>query len=64
MKRQRLLRHLREQGCTVVREGGDHTHVMNPANRRLSSVPRHREIKPNTVRTICKQLDIPVPAER
>jgi mRNA interferase HicA len=64
MKRQQLLRHLREHGCEVVGEGGRHTRVHNPANGQRSVVPRHREIKPTIVREVCKQLGIPVPRER
>ena len=28
---------------------------------RPTAIPRHREIKPGTVRTICRQLDVPLP---
>ena len=38
--------------------------VFNLANNRLGRIPRHREIKPSLVRTICKQLDVPYPSER
>jgi len=34
MKRVDLLRHLREQGCEVLREGGRHTVAFNPANHK------------------------------
>jgi DNA-directed RNA polymerase subunit H (RpoH/RPB5) len=34
---------------------------LNPANRKITSVPRHREVKENTARAIFKQLDIPPP---
>jgi predicted RNA binding protein YcfA (HicA-like mRNA interferase family) len=62
MKRPRLLHHLRDHGCTVVGEGGRHTKVLNPANRRRSVVPRHPEIPKELVRKICKQLDVPPPS--
>ena len=61
MKRRDLLRHLRQQGCQFVREGGDHSIWENPANNRRSSVPRHREILDYTAIKICKQLGIPNP---
>jgi hypothetical protein len=32
---------------------------INPANRKMASVPRHREIKEFTARAIFKQLEIP-----
>lgn len=61
MKLRELERHLREYGCVFFREGGAHTVWQNPANRKISSVPRHREIKEGTVRGICRQLEIPLP---
>ena len=61
MKLRDLDRHLRGQGCVLFREGGAHTVWLNPANRKIASVPRHREIKDGTVRGICKQLDIQQP---
>lgn len=41
-----------------MRLGGGHTVWLNPANRKIASVPRHREIKEGTARGICKQLEI------
>ena len=61
MKLAALERHLRQQDCVLVREGGAHTVWSNPRVRKISSVPRHREIKEGTVRAICKQLEIPQP---
>jgi len=61
MKLGDLERHLREQGCVFFREGGAHTVWLNPANRKITSVPRHREIKEGTVRGICRQLEITQP---
>ncbi len=61
MKLADLERYLRQRGCTFLREGGAHTVWLNPQTRRIASVPRHREIKEGTVRTICKQLEIPQP---
>jgi hypothetical protein len=37
-----LERHLRQNGCLFHREGGAHTVWLNPANRKIASVPRHR----------------------
>lgn len=64
MKRRKLLKLLRKHDCVVLREGAGHTIVYNPQNNRQSSVPRHPEIPPGTVREICKQLEIPVPREK
>lgn len=58
MKLADLERHLRRQGCSLYREGGAHSVWINPFSRKLSSVPRHREIKEGTVRAICKQLEV------
>ena len=61
MKRRDLISHLRRNGCTLDREGGNHSIYRNPANGRCAAVPRHREVKPTTARTICDQLGIPRP---
>jgi mRNA interferase HicA len=61
MKLHDLERHLRGHGCVFFREGGAHTVWLNPSNRKISSVRRHREIKEGTVRGICRQLEIPQP---
>jgi mRNA interferase HicA len=59
MKLLELERHLRRHGCEFFREGGSHSVWWNPQNRKMTSVPRHKEIKEGTVRGICKQLEIP-----
>jgi mRNA interferase HicA len=64
MKRQWLLRHLRDNHCLIVKEGGEHTWVQNQFTGRKSFVPRHREIKPAVLRVICRQLGIPIPREK
>jgi predicted RNA binding protein YcfA (HicA-like mRNA interferase family) len=61
MKLADLERHLRQTGCVFYREGGAHTIWLNPARRKIASIPRHREIKEGTVRAICRQLEIPRP---
>ncbi len=59
MKRTRFIRHLHENGCKLVREGGNHSIYMNPANKKQSSVGRHQELSDLLCKKICKQLDIP-----
>jgi len=59
MKRTELLKHLREQGCVFIREGGSHSWWGNPTQNRRSSVPRHTEVIDNLARKICKDLGIP-----
>jgi hypothetical protein len=64
MKRQKLLRHLKDHACEVVKEGKRHTWVQNLQNGNKSFVPRHSEIGPGLVREICQQLGIPAPKEK
>ncbi len=61
MKRRDVIRHLEEQGCEFLREGGKHTVYVNRQRRKASSVPRHREINDFLVRKICRDLEIPEP---
>jgi mRNA interferase HicA len=61
MKRHDLIRHLEAHGCRKVREGGNHTVYVHPANGRQSSVPRHNEISDHLARKICRDLGIPPP---
>jgi mRNA interferase HicA len=61
MKRHDLVRHLLSHGCVLHREGGNHSIFVNPANNRVSAVPRHREINEFLARKICRELDIPAP---
>lgn len=59
MQRRELLRHLRQHGCRLAREGSEHSIWENPAIRRRTSIPRHREINLYTARRICQQLAVP-----
>jgi len=61
MKRLDLLRHLDAHGCKLLREGGSHTVYFNPAARKASTIPRHREINEMLARKICKDLEVPLP---
>ncbi len=58
MKRRKLIRHLEENGCLFLREGGKHTIYYNPSNNRTSAIPRHSEIVDILVKKICKDLEI------
>ncbi len=58
MRRQDLVRHLRQQGCELLREGRSHSVWQNLANNRQSTIPRHREIDDYTARAICRQLGV------
>jgi len=61
MKRRDLIRHLERHGCERLRDGGNHTIYVNRAERKTSSVPRHREINELLARKICKDLEVPRP---
>jgi mRNA interferase HicA len=64
MKRRYLLKHLARHGCVVEREGRGHTIIKNPRTGAVSEVPRHREIKTFTARSICKDLGVEPPSEK
>ena len=61
MKRLDLVRHLELHGCRMVREGANHSVFANPATRKVSTVPRHREIDEFLARKICRDLQVPFP---
>jgi hypothetical protein len=58
-----LERHLRSHGCELYREGSKHSIWWNPAKRKTTSVPRHREVKAFTARAIFRQLEVPALGE-
>jgi mRNA interferase HicA len=58
MKRRDLIRYLEAQGCKLLREGGSHSVYVNPEKSKVSTVPRHREIREALVRKICRDLEI------
>jgi mRNA interferase HicA len=59
MKRSALLKHLKQHGCELLREGGRHSWWHNPQKNTRSSVPRHTEISNSLAIKICKDLNIP-----
>jgi mRNA interferase HicA len=61
MKRRDLIRQLEAKGCVLLRDRGKHTVYVNPANNRVSAVPRHREINDFLARKICRDLGVPEP---
>jgi mRNA interferase HicA len=62
VKRRDLIRHLEQQGCELLREGGNHSIYVNRKAARTSSLPRHNEINNDLARKICKDLEVPPPA--
>jgi predicted RNA binding protein YcfA (HicA-like mRNA interferase family) len=61
VRRVDLIRHLESHGCRLLREGGSHSVYVNPAVRKTSTVPRHREVDEFLARKICRDLDVPQP---
>lgn len=61
MKKEKLLKHLREYQCFPTgRQKGSHARFINNTNGKKTIVPLHNEIVDSTAKKICKQLGIPV----
>jgi predicted RNA binding protein YcfA (HicA-like mRNA interferase family) len=58
MKRSRLICHLQKHGCIFICESGSHTIYKNPLNGKLTSIPRHREVKEFVAKKICDDLGV------
>ena len=50
----------RAHGCTLKREGARHTVFVKANVPEPIVLPRHREITPGVIRSICKILNVPV----
>jgi predicted RNA binding protein YcfA (HicA-like mRNA interferase family) len=61
VKRRDLLRHLEGHGCRLLREGSNHTLYINPNQRKVTTIPRHRDVNENLARKICRDLGVPEP---
>ena len=48
-------------GCSLLREGGNHSWWTNPELNRRSAIPRHNEIHELLARKICTDLGVPRP---
>lgn len=64
MKKRELERHLKANGCRLVRQATRHELWENSATGQRTTVPRHTEIKMPTTRGICRQLGVAPPAGR
>jgi len=64
MKRADLVKHLFDEGCILFREGGKHSVFLNSKAKKVSTVPRHREINSFLARKICKDLDVRQPKQK
>ncbi len=63
MKRAAFLKHLKNNGCVLAREGANHSLYVNSSNGK-KSIPRtlgrrHPELSNLMCKIICKQLEIP-----
>lgn len=61
MKLKDLVKHLEQHRCLFVRQGGSHTVYKNVATGKMTTVPRHREVKENLAKKICDDLGIDFP---
>ena len=61
MKRRDLMRHLEDNGCELLREGGNHTIYVNRRAQKSSAIPRHREVIDFLAQKIRKDLDVRKP---
>lgn len=59
MKRNALIKHLKNHNCVLIREGGNHSIYQNLINQKKSAVGRHQELSNLLCKKICKQLEIP-----
>lgn len=56
MKRIDLVRKLEQNGCVLIRHGGNHDWYRNPKTGFSQPVPRHREINELLAKHILKKL--------
>ncbi|HSL54784.1 MAG TPA: type II toxin-antitoxin system HicA family toxin [Pyrinomonadaceae bacterium] len=61
MKRADLIRHLESHRSFFIREGSKHTVYRNSTTGAATTIPRHREIKNQLARKICRDLGVPLP---
>lgn len=64
MNRKQLERWLKDNGCFLHRHGGGHDIWMRQGSAKGVPVPRHKEVKPETVSSICRSFDIPKPPQK
>jgi mRNA interferase HicA len=61
LKRKDVIRYLEKNGCDFLREGANHTVYVNRREKKVTTIPRHKEIDEYLVTKICKDLGIPKP---
>ena len=60
MKRRDLVKHLLKRSCVCVREDAKHSVFFNFLERKTSTIPRHKEIRNELAKKICKDLGIAI----
>ncbi len=64
MNRKKFERYLTQCNCALHSHGGGHDKWRRLDTPRGTMLPRHKEIKPGTVKSICADLGIPPPPEK
>ncbi len=64
MKRTQFEQYLRKCGCFLHHHGRGHDAWRNGDSEVNGMVPRHVEIKPFTIKSVCDLLGIPKPPQR
>ncbi|MFA5857613.1 MAG: type II toxin-antitoxin system HicA family toxin [Elusimicrobiota bacterium] len=60
MKTKEFIRYLSLHNCVLFRQGKKHSVFINLSTRKISTVPRHRELNDFLARKICKDLGITI----
>ena len=61
MKRADLIRYIEKNGCEFLREDSKHTVYISRIEKKVSTIPRHKEINEYLCKKICKDLGIEKP---
>jgi predicted RNA binding protein YcfA (HicA-like mRNA interferase family) len=56
MKRNELVKIIRENGCILIRHGSKHDWYQNPSTKISQPIPRHNEIAESLAKHIIKML--------
>jgi mRNA interferase HicA len=61
MKTKDFIKFLNQQQCFLIREGSNHSTFQNQKNKKITSAPRHKEVKNNLAGRCVVNLEIPPP---
>jgi predicted RNA binding protein YcfA (HicA-like mRNA interferase family) len=56
LKRKKLIKTIKSNGCVFVRHGGNHDWYKNPQSGKSQPIPRHTEIEDSLAKRIIKRL--------